>query len=128
MSYKETIQITDELVTKFADLTGDRNPIHMNNEYALTSVFKNRIAHGMLVASFISRIIAEKYPGEGSIYVTQSLQFIKPCYINDFLDYKITLVKQDGSKFFLKTEVFKNNDLILDGEALIINYKHENKK
>jgi 3-hydroxybutyryl-CoA dehydratase len=120
MSYKETIQITDKLVTQFANITGDKNPIHLDDNYASTTIFKKRIAHGMLVASFISKIIAEKYPGEGSIYVNQSLQFIKPCYIDDILDYEVTLLKKDKEKYFLKTEVFKEKELILSGEALII--------
>ena len=121
MEYKESIEITEELVEKFAEITGDKNPIHMDGKYAESTIFGKRIAHGMLVASYFSKIIANVYPGEGSIYVSQSLQFIKPCYIGETLMYVINLIKKDKNKYFIKTETFnKNKELILTGEALII--------
>ena len=122
MEYKENIRITDELVKQFSKITGDKNPIHIDDNYANSTIFKKRIAHGMLVASYFSKIISTTYPGEGSIYVSQSLQFVKPCYINDLLTYQITLLKNEKSKYFLKTEIFnENKELILTGEAFIIN-------
>lgn len=122
MQFEENIKITEELVKQFSEITGDKNPIHIDEDYAKNSIFGRRIAHGMLVASHFSKMIAQTYPGEGSIYVSQTLQFLKPCYLDDTLTYCISLIKREKSKFFLKTEVFNSQkELILTGEALIIN-------
>jgi 3-hydroxybutyryl-CoA dehydratase len=124
MEYKETIIITDDMVKQFSKITGDKNPIHLDDEYSSKTIFKRRIAHGMLVSSFFSRLISETYPGEGSIYLSQTLQFIKPCYINDSITYNITLLKNENDKYFLKTEAFnQNNEIIITGDALIIKKK-----
>lgn len=123
MIFIESIKITDELVRNFSKLTGDNNPIHLDDEYAKNTIFKKRIAHGMLVASYFSKMIAHTYPGEGSIYVSQSFEFLKPCYINDTLEYYIELEKQETYKYYLITTVInQNKDLILKGNALVINY------
>ena len=124
MKCEETIIITDDMVRQFSEITGDKNPIHLDDEYSSQTIFKKRIAHGMLVSSFFSRLISKTYPGEGSIYLSQTLQFIKPCYINDSITYQITLLKNTNDKYFLKTEAFnQNNEIIITGEALIIKKK-----
>jgi acyl dehydratase len=124
MIFKEKIKITDELIKEFAKLTGDYNPIHLDDEYANNTIFNKRIAHGMLVTSFISRIIAQVYPGEGSIYVSQSFDFLKPCYIDDILEYSIELEKQEKHKYYLIINIInQTGNLILTGKSLIINYK-----
>lgn len=114
------ITITEQMVNEFAELTGDKNPIHLDEEYAKNSRFGRRIAHGMLVSSFISKIIAMDYPGEGSIYVKQSLEFLQPCYIGDTLTYDITTTSVDNGKYNLSTKVFKGDTCVLDGTAFVI--------
>ena len=75
--------ITLEDIKKFADVSGDFNPVHLEEEFAKKTIFKGRIAHGFLTASFISTIIATELPGPGSIYLKQSLKFLAPVYINE---------------------------------------------
>lgn len=121
MRYSEDILITDKLVGGFSELIGDRNPIHLDEEYAKKSLFGGRVAHGMLLASYFSKIIAHNYPGEGSIYLSQTIKFIKPCYVGDSVTYVISLLEKSESKFLLKTEIFNiRNEIILSGEALVL--------
>ena len=121
MEVTKKITITDSLVSSYADLTGDKNPIHLDEGYAKKTFFKKRIAHGMLVSSFISRIIANDFPGEGSIYLSQELKFLKPCYIGDELEYVVKQVDKVKSKFYLSTQVYNGyGHLILDGFAVVM--------
>lgn len=121
MEVTKKITITDSLVGSYADLTGDKNPIHLDEGYAKKTFFKKRIAHGMLVSSFISSIIANDFPGEGSIYLSQELKFLKPCYIGDELEYVVKQVDKLNSKFYLSTQVYNGNGhLILDGFAVVM--------
>jgi len=91
MEVSEKIIVTDDMVHKFAEVSGDRNPIHIDDEYASKSIFGKRIVHGMLLSSFFSKMIAETYPGKGSIYLNQSLNFKNPCYVNDEVTITIKL-------------------------------------
>jgi len=120
MEVVREITITDEMVRSFAELTGDKNPIHLDDDYAKHSRFGRRIAHGMLVSSFISTIIATDYPGEGSIYVNQKLNFILPCYIGDKLVYRINEIEEENGKYTLSTLVFRDDICILSGKAFVI--------
>lgn len=120
MEVVREITITDEMVRLFAELTGDKNPIHLDDEYAKHSKFGRRIAHGMLVSSFISTIIATDYPGEGSIYVNQELNFLLPCYIGDKLVYRINEIEEENGKYTLSTLVFRDDICILSGKAFVI--------
>ena len=78
-----TQTITDEMVRSFATLTGDTNPVHLDEIYAATTRFGKRIAHGMLAASLISAALANDLPGPGTVYLSQSLQFKAPVYPGD---------------------------------------------
>lgn len=123
MRISEKIKITNDMVVKFSELSGDKNPIHLNEEYAKNTKFGRRIVHGLLLSSFFSRLISDKYPGEGSIYITQNLNFKKPCFIDDMVEVIIELDKNEGNKFFLKTLIYRDNDVLIDGNALVLNYK-----
>ena len=72
--YSKNFKITIDMIEKFAMVSGDKNPIHLDEEYAQNSIFKKRIAHGLLVGSFISTIIGNYFPGKGTIYLSQSLK------------------------------------------------------
>ena len=74
--------ITEADVRQFADLTGDHNPVHLDAEFAATTQFKGRIAHGMLVGSLFTGLLGEELPGPGTIYMSQSLQFKAPVYLD----------------------------------------------
>jgi 3-hydroxybutyryl-CoA dehydratase len=95
-SYSQTISDAD--VKAFAGISGDRNPVHLNEEYADQSRFKKRIAHGLLTASFFSAIFGTKLPGEGCVYASQNLQFKRPVYLGDTVTAKVTVVAIDVAK------------------------------
>ena len=92
-SYTDKIKVTDMSIKKFASASGDKNPIHLNETFAKNTIFKSRIAHGMLIASFISSVIGNKFPGNGTIYVSQDLKFRRPVKINDIVKVKILVEK-----------------------------------
>lgn len=117
-------KITIEKVKKFAEVSGDNNPIHVDEEYAKKSIFRKRIAHGMLGASFISRLIGTQLPGYGTIYMKQDLNFIKPVYLNDEIKTIIRVKDIDYVKgnITLKTTcINQNQEIVIDGEALVRN-------
>ena len=114
--------VTIEDIKKFAEVSGDFNPVHLDEEFAKKTIFKGRIAHGFLTASFISTIIATELPGPGSIYLKQSLKFLAPVYINEKILVKVRIIEIniEKSKVKLITECFKNKTLVLTGEAEIL--------
>lgn len=117
VSYSQTI--TDADIKSFAAMSGDRNPVHLNEEYAENSRYKKRIAHGLLTASFFSALFGTQIPGEGCVYVSQSLTFKRPVYINDTVSAIVEVTKIDNKKrrVFFKTVCKVNNKIVTDGEA-----------
>ena len=121
MEVFKSVEITSELVNNFAQLSGDNNPIHLDIEYAKTTVFGKPIAHGMLLSSFFSTLIAQEYPGPGSIYLNQELNFLKPCFVGEIINVKVKLITQENFKYLLSTQIYNSkNDLVIDGKALIL--------
>ena len=118
-SYEQTI--TDADIQNFALLSGDRNPVHLNEEYAEKSRFKKRIAHGLLSASFFSGLFGTKLPGYGCVYVSQNLRFLSPVYINDTVVASIEIIKIDyeKSRVFFNTTCKVKGRTVIDGEAEI---------
>ena len=114
--------VTIEDIKRFAEVSGDFNPVHLDEEFAKKTIFKRRIAHGFLTASFISTVIATKLPGPGSIYLKQSLKFLAPVYIDEKILVKVRIIEIniEKSKVKLVTECFKNKTLVLTGEAEIL--------
>ena len=115
--------ITEEDIEKFADVSGDHNPVHLDEEYAKQTIFKGRIAHGMLSASFISTTLAEKLPGPGMIYLKQELVFLKPVRIGDEITTQVEVISKNDEKkrVTLKTTCNnQNKSMVLNGEALIM--------
>jgi 3-hydroxybutyryl-CoA dehydratase len=113
---------TQSLVKEFADLSGDINPVHLDEQFAATTLFKRPLAHGMLVASQISAALAQHLPGPGSIYLQQSMNFRKPVFWNDTIYCKITVVNVvlEKSLITLSTICYnENNEVVIEGEALI---------
>ena len=89
--YKKKISEND--INLFAEVSGDNNPIHMDDKFARSSIFKKRIAHGFLSGSLISTVIATQLPGPGSIYLNQSLKFLAPVFIGDTITAIVTIKK-----------------------------------
>ena len=98
MRVSEKITITDKMVRDFSELVGDKNPIHLDDEYSKNSIFGKRIVHGMLLSSFFSKIIATNYPGEGSIYLKQDLNFKNPDFGGKRMKSKRRKSKRRNSK------------------------------
>jgi len=118
-----TKTITDEDIRKFADASGDHNPLHLDEEFAKTTRFGRRIAHGMLSASLISAVIAGDLPGEGSIYLAQTLQFVAPVFPDDIVTAKVTIVSQREDKPIVKLATLCTNqhgEVVVKGEATVL--------
>lgn len=120
MEVSEKIIITNDMVHKFAEVSGDRNPIHIDDKYASKTIFGKRIVHGMLLSSLFSKIIAETYPGKGSIYLNQSLNFKNPCYINDEVVVTIKLLNEIDGKYTLRTTIHRDDIILVHGDALVL--------
>jgi 3-hydroxybutyryl-CoA dehydratase len=119
-TYERTVTIAD--IEAFAAVSGDHNPVHLDEAYAKTTMFKGRIAHGMLGASFISTAIASKLPGPGSIYLAQSLSFKAPVRPGDKVETVITVseVIADKKRVVLKTQCRVGATVVIDGEATVL--------
>ena len=117
VSYSQTI--TDADVKAFSGISGDRNPIHLDEQYAEKSRYKKRIAHGLMTASYFSALFGTKIPGEGCVYVSQSLNFKRPLYIGDTVVATVEVISVDLAKkrVFFRTTCKVKNKVVTDGEA-----------
>ena len=114
--------ITDDDIQKFGDLSGDYNPLHFNETWAKKTMFGSRIAHGLLTASFISTAIGMHLPGPGTIYMSQSMRFLKPVRIGDSITTNVEVIRLDDEKrrVILRTTCLNQDGvLVLDGEAMV---------
>ena len=114
--------ITDADIVMFSGISGDINPVHLNHEFASETVFEERIAHGMLTASFISTVVGTKLPGPGCIYVNQTLRFKAPVRAGDTVNARVTVTKLVPEKKFveLKTVCSVGDKVVVDGEATVM--------
>lgn len=119
--------VTDADIRGFAEVSGDRNPVHLDEAYAEATRFKGRIAHGMLTASYISALIGEDLPGAGSIYVSQSLSFKRPVRIGDEVTTKVSIEAIDLGKGLvtLATACTVRGKAVLDGQAVVMVARRE---
>ena len=118
-----SINITESMVEKFSNLSGDLNPLHMDNKFAGSSSFNKRIVHGMLLASFFSQLIGMKLPGKNALYFSQTLNFRSPCYIDDEIEIvgKVTEKSDSTQIITISTSIFnKSKTCLIDGIAKII--------
>jgi len=118
-----TKTITEADIQAFAEVTGDHNPIHLDDEFAKSTRFGRRIAHGMLTASLISSVLANKLPGEGSVYLGQSLQFVAPVFPGDEVTARVTIKQIREDKPILKLEticVNQHDETVIRGEATVL--------
>lgn len=114
--------VTEADIAAFAGVSGDTNPVHLNEEYAKGTMFKGRIAHGMLSASFISTVFGTKLPGPGCIYVSQLLKFKAPVKIGDTVIARVEVTALNPEKKFatFKTTCSVGEKVVLDGEATLM--------
>ena len=122
-SASHTKTFSDADVRKFAEISGDKNPIHIDDEYAAQTQFKKRLVHGMLTAGLISAVLGTELPGEGSIYLNQSINFRAPVFIGDTITATVTVVKMHERKPIITMEtICKNQDdvVVIEGEAVLL--------
>lgn len=122
--YEYEFSYNQEDVNAFAEISGDKNPIHLDEEYASNSLYKKRIIHGFLGGSVFSKIFGTIFPGEGTLYLNQTMTFYKPMYTKEKYIAKFTvkeILKEKHRAVVDTIIVDTNNNLIIKGSALIQN-------
>ncbi|VFB16692.1 (R)-specific enoyl-CoA hydratase [Urinicoccus massiliensis] len=114
--------VTEEDIQKFSEVSLDTNPLHLDEEFAGKTIFKKRIAHGIIGASLISAVLGTKLPGVNTIYMSQTLNFLAPVYIGDEITARVKVVKKRDDKhmiFFETVVVNQDGKKVITGEALV---------
>ena len=114
--------VTDRDISLFAEVSTDRNPVHLDDAYARDTIFEGRIAHGMLTASLISAVIGEQLPGHGTVYLGQSLKFLAPVRPGDDVTAVVTVTAIDHARrrVTLETHCAVGDRMVLKGEATVL--------
>lgn len=118
-----TIKITESLIADFAKISGDYNPLHMDENYAKSTTFKKRVCHGMLLAAFFSRLVGMYLPGKHALYFSQSLNFQNPCFVNDVITIEGEVIdKSEATRLItIKTSIYnQERTCLLDGVAKVV--------
>ncbi|MCL4189175.1 MAG: MaoC family dehydratase [Rhodobacteraceae bacterium] len=115
-------QVTDRDIALFAEVSTDRNPVHLDDAYARDTIFEGRIVHGMLTAGLISAVIGEQLPGHGTVYLGQSLRFLAPVRPGDTVRAEVTVTAIDHGRrrVTLDTRCSVGATVVLKGEALVL--------
>ncbi len=115
-------EVTDRDIELFAEVSTDRNPVHLDDDYAQDTIFEGRIAHGMLTAGLISAVIGEQLPGHGTVYLGQSLKFLAPVRPGDVVHAEVKVVDIDIAKrrVTLETHCAVDGKKVLIGEAKVL--------
>lgn len=119
----ETVHtITADDIQRFAEVSGDFNPLHMSDEYAATTMFERRIAHGALTASYISGILGNNLPGPGAVFVGLNMRFRRPVYIGDTVTARAEIAEKidRGNRVVLKIECIVDGKRVITGEAEVV--------
>lgn len=123
--YKHQFSFTQDQVNDFAKVSGDTNPLHLDAEFAATTPFKKPIMHGFLGGSIFSMVLGTKFPGEGSVYLKQSMEFLRPMYVETEYEAIFTVKELDlvKNKALIETKIvdLQTNKSTMMGEALIMN-------
>jgi len=122
-TWSTTREVTDELIREFAELSGDHNPIHLDEDFARSTRFGQRIAHGMLSAAFISAVLGNEFRGRKIVYLGQTMRFTAPTFIGDAITTTATIthIRQEKGIVSLSTECRKQTgEITLSGEAKIM--------
>jgi acyl dehydratase len=124
-TYSHEFQFSQEEVNQFAQVTGDKNPVHTDAAYAATTMFKKPIMHGMLSASLFSKVFGTLFPGEGTIYLKQSLSFLRPMYVDTAYEAHFTVKEVVAEKNRAVVETIikdkATGTLCTSGEATVMN-------
>ena len=122
MTHETHHVITEKDIELFAEVSGDRNPLHMDEEFAKKTAFGQRIAHGALTASYISGILGNDLPGPGSIFVGLNMRFRRPVYIgsNVIVRVEVTEMRERGNRVTLKVSCNVDGKAAISGEAMVM--------
>ncbi|MGB8506853.1 MAG: MaoC family dehydratase [Pyrinomonadaceae bacterium] len=118
-----TKTITDEDIHAFADIIGDHNSVHLDDEFAKRTRFGRRIAHGMLSGALISAVIGEHLPGRGAVYLSQTFRFVAPVYPGDTITARVKVLKIREDKNILTLETVcekESGETVVTGEAVVL--------
>ena len=118
-----TKTVTAHDVVLFAGVSGDHNPVHLDETYAQNTMFKTRIAHGMLVGSLFSTVLGTELPGEGTIYLGQDLKFLRPVFLDDVITATVTVSELVTEKNRVRLETVATNqrgEVVVTGSALVM--------
>lgn len=121
--HERKVIITEEMINRFAQATGDQNPVHLDEDYAKGTIFKDRVAHGMLQAGILSGVLGTQFPGVGTIYLSQTLKFLKPVFIGDEITFQLKVLELIKEKNRVRLETVSINqkgETVLTGEALVM--------
>jgi len=118
--YAKTVGEAD--IVMFAGISGDTNPVHLDAHFAEQTMFKGRIAHGMLAASFISTVLGTRLPGPGCIYLSQTLKFRAPVKAGDTVTARVTIrdIVQDKKRIVVDTVCMVEDQAVIEGEAMLM--------
>jgi 3-hydroxybutyryl-CoA dehydratase len=118
---ERTTTITDEMIRLFAQCSGDTNPVHLDEEYAKKTQFGERIAHGILVTGLISAVMGCDLPGEGAIYLSQTVNFLRPVKIGDVITARVEVIEKiDGRNKKVKFRTYcinQHGKIVIDGDS-----------
>ena len=116
-------KVTDDLVRKFAEVSGDYNPIHLDEEFAKTTRFGKRIAHGMLSGAFISSVLGYEFKERKIVYLSQTMKFVAPVFLDDTVTATATVTKIREGRGIVTLETIctnQNNERLVEGEAVVM--------
>lgn len=119
--YEKTI--TEDDVKLFAEVSGDHNPVHLDDDFAKASIFHKRIVHGGLINALFSTVLGTELPGVGTIYLSQDSKFIRPVYLNDTIKAIVEAleINEEKNRVLLKTTAYnQNNEAVVTGTALVM--------
>ena len=122
-SFSTTREVTDEVIRKFADVSGDHNPIHLDDEFAAKTRFGRRIAHGMLSGAFISAVLGSEFRERKIVYLSQSLRFVAPAFLGDTITAIGTVTGIRPEKGIVTLETVCTNqhgEVTVKGEAIVM--------
>ena len=122
--YTVKFNFNQENVIAFAEVTGDKNPVHLDEAYAAKTIFKKPIVHGMLGASLFSKVFGTLFPGEGTIYLNQSLNFLKPMYVDENYEavFEVKELILEKNRAIISTSIRnEQGKSLISGEALLMN-------
>lgn len=123
VKYKTEKQFTSDIVEAFANLTGDNNPIHLDEEYAASTQFGRPIVHGFLVGSLFSQIFGTQFPGKGAIYLSQEVKFMAPVYVGDLVVSEVEVVSVQSRRITFNCNAYVKGSVVMEGKAELLKRK-----